>query len=400
MFSETWTYYVNTSCIWGSLSRAACVGSIALSLIAPPGVQGQTRIHKAASEGKHSTTDAHRKIQNRPVLNISKINDPNTRNVLGLHDKGNAVIRAAILLDRLKFSPGEISADFTTNLEEAVRAFQIAAQLTASGRIDASTWAALNDKQKLNGASLTADASDQAPGQNIPAIDIYIVTLEDTAGPFTKLPVVRGSNAAERLILRESKLKQMNFASPLDLLAEKFHSSPRLLVELNPGKAFTKAGVRLQVPNVLTPDPTEVGSIVVNATYKRLSVLDSNGRVVASYPATVGSSHDPLPIGSWKITEVSWYPHFKYNPKLFWDADDKNPRAVLAPGPRNPVGVVWMGLSKEHYGIHGTPDPSKIGLTTSHGCIRLTNWDAAELGKIVRVGTSVILENGLENGAS
>jgi lipoprotein-anchoring transpeptidase ErfK/SrfK len=100
-----------------------------------------------------------------------------------------------------------------------------------------------------------------------------------------------------------------------------------------------------------------------------------------------------LPVGTWKITEVSWYPHFKYNPKLFWDADDKNPRAVLAPGPRNPVGIVWIGLSKEHYGIHGTPDPSKIGLTTSHGCIRLTNWDAAELGKAVHVGTPVILEN-------
>ena len=393
MLSNTWTYSINIGCAWSSLSRAAYVGAIALSLIVPPSVQGQIRVPRATSKGKQSTTEAHRQIRASPVLNVSKINDPNMRNALGLHDKGNAVIRAGILLDRLKFSPGEISADFTRNLEEAVRAFQIAAQLAPTGRIDSSTWAALNDKQKSSGASLPTDASDQAPGQNIPAIDIYIVALEDTAGPFTKLPAERGSDAAERLILRESKLKQMNFASPLELLAEKFHSSPRLLIELNPGKAFTKPGVRLQVPNVLTPGPTEVGSIVVNATSGRLSVLDPNGRVVASYPTTVGSSHDPLPIGSWKIIEVSWYPHFKYNPKLFWDADDKNPRAVLAPGPRNPVGVVWMGLSKEHYGIHGTPDPSKIGLTTSHGCIRLTNWDAAELGKIVRVGTPVILEN-------
>ena len=393
MFQKKWNYRVEIGRTFRSFSVSVNLAVIAISLIIAASLQGQTEIPKATSPGVHRKPVVHRRVPNTPVLNVSRINDPNTRNVLALHDRGDAVVRAAILLDRLKFSPGEISANFSKNLEEAVRTFQTADQLPPTGRIDSSTWAALNDKQKSTDAGSAADRSDPAPSQNISAIDIYIVTLEDTAGPFTKLPVVRGSNAGERLMLRESKLKQMNFASPLELLAEKFHSSPRLLMELNPGKAFTKAGARLQVPNVLTPAPAEVASIVVDASTGRLNVLNSNGRVEASYPATLGSAHDPLPIGNWKIVEVSWYPHFKYNPKLFWDADNKNPRAILAPGPRNPVGVVWMGLSKEHYGIHGTPNPSKIGLTTSHGCIRLTNWDAAELGKMVRVGTPVILED-------
>jgi lipoprotein-anchoring transpeptidase ErfK/SrfK len=185
----------------------------------------------------------------------------------------------------------------------------------------------------------------------------------------------------------------MNYESPLQLVAEKFHCSPRLLVTLNPHKAFKKAGEQIQVPNVVTPDPPKAASVVVDGTTRSVMAFDSGGKMVAYYPATVGSEHDPLPVGEWKITEVSWYPKFKYNPNLFWDAENKRPRATVPPGPKNPVGVVWMGLSKQHYGIHGTPNPSKIGLTESHGCIRLTNWDAAELGKIVQVGTPAILKD-------
>jgi lipoprotein-anchoring transpeptidase ErfK/SrfK len=130
----------------------------------------------------------------------------------------------------------------------------------------------------------------------------------------------------------------------------------------------------------------------VDASTKSVTPLDGIGKILAFYPATVGSQHDPLPVGNWKIVEVTRYPHFKYNPNLFWDAQNKNPRATLPPGPNNPVGVVWIGLSKEHYGIHGTPEPSKIGVTQSHGCIRLTNWDALELSKIVHVDTPAILK--------
>jgi len=113
--------------------------------------------------------------------------------------------------------------------------------------------------------------------------------------------------------------------------------------------------------------------------------------MIAQYPCTSGSEHDPLPIGDWKVTGVFKNPKFNYNPDLFWDAKPKDSKATIAPGPNNPVGVVWIDLSKEHYGIHGTPSPGQIGHTESHGCIRLTNWDALELAGLVEKGTPVSL---------
>ena len=195
-------------------------------------------------------------------------------------------------------------------------------------------------------------------------------------------------------MLAEARLPRLGYASPLELLAERFHSSSHLLAQLNPRKSFEKAGEEVQMPNVLTPAPAPAASVVVDASTHSVTALDGSGKVLAFYPATVGSKHDPLPVGNWKIVEVTRNPRFKYNPNLFWDSRNKRPRATLAPGPRNPVGVVWMGLSKEHYGIHGTPDPSRIGETYSHGCIRLTNWDAGELAGLVHVDTPVLLEEG------
>ena len=379
-------------------------------------------------------------------LQISKINDPNNREPVGPHSRGDAVIRAAILLDRLKFSPGEISKNYDNNLAKAIQAFQSASGLPSTGNVDSTTWAALNDDQGTKGQveqkqgeaarnppnpqdnstqqSQTAEpkpqpqsSSSQGSGQGssqgqsqtdklqqpaqperdaseTQALTTYIIALEDVAGPFVPLPRVGGRGGGERLMLREAKLARLNYESPLQLLAEKFHSSPRLLVELNAGKRLDKAGAKILVPNVLTPDPAQAASVVVDGSAHSVTALDRSGKILAFYPATVGSEHDPLPVGNWNIDEVRWYPKFKYNPNLFWDAENKKPRATLPPGPRNPAGVVWIGLSKKHYGIHGTPEPSRIGVTQSHGCIRLTNWDAAELGKIVRVGTPTILKDG------
>ncbi len=189
----------------------------------------------------------------------------------------------------------------------------------------------------------------------------------------------------------KAKLKALNYESPIEGMAETFHSSPKLLEALNPGKDFTKAGEQIVGPNVTAPYFAKAATVVVDRSNSSVTVLDASGKVLVFYPATIGSQHDPLPIGDWKVTCVKRNPWFFYNSKLFWDAEE-HARAKIPPGPNNPVGVVWIGLSKDHYGIHGTPEPSKIGHTASHGCIRLTNWDAAELASMVSPGTPAILK--------
>jgi lipoprotein-anchoring transpeptidase ErfK/SrfK len=137
--------------------------------------------------------------------------------------------------------------------------------------------------------------------------------------------------------------------------------------------------------------PGKAARVVVDGSGPWVAALDAQGRALAVYPATAGSQHDPLPLGDWKINGVSRRPPFNYNPDLFWDAEEGHGKARIPPGPNNPVGVVWIDLSKPHYGIHGTPEPSTIGKTQSHGCIRLTNWDADELAGMVAAGTPVVI---------
>ncbi len=390
----------------------ACALVLALGLIALPGsVRGQrkTTRRERVRERRTSSRRHHR-------LDVSKINDPNTRDQIGPHSQGDAVVRAGILLDRLKFSPGEIGSEYNNNFAEAVAAFQSASGLPAIGSVDATTWDALNDDQASGHVQpkqpqkappenpppkpSSQSASPPHPPPNLPpAVIPYVIRLEDVNGHFTRLPEVSGRDAGERRILREARFRQLNYSSPVELLAEKFHSSPALLRALNPGKGFRRAGEQIEVPNVATPPPPQAASVVVDASTHSVAALDSGGKILAFDPATVGSQHDPLPVGNWKVVKVEWYPKYKYNPNLFWDSENKHPRATLAAGPRNPVGVVWIQLSKPHYGIHGTPDPALIGRTQSHGCIRLTNWDAAELARMVHSGTPVLLEEGTPSHA-
>ncbi len=132
-------------------------------------------------------------------------------------------------------------------------------------------------------------------------------------------------------------------------------------------------------------------TVVVDEEGLAVWTLDRDGKALARYPASLGSEHDPLPLGQFEVKGISRNPTFSYNPDLFWDADPSHAKAKLPPGPNSPVGVVWIDLSLEHHGIHGTPEPAAVGKTQSHGCIRLTNWDAAELAGLVRVGTPVEL---------
>lgn len=277
------------------------------------------------------------------------------------------VLAAQVMLDRAGFSPGEIDGREGPNFRRAMTAFQRSEQLEASGAIDDATWRRL--MERTGGA---------------PPLITYTTDAADLAGPF--IDDLPGD------LMAQAKLDALAYGSALEALAERFHSSPRLLRDLNPQATFTTPGESLLVPNAgtaLPPLQADDMLIVVTKRTSALTIEDATGRVVFHAPVTSGSSHDPLPIGSWKVTTVQRNPTFHYNPDLFWDADPSHSKATIAAGPNNPVGVVWIDLSKEHYGIHGTPEPSTIGHTQSHGCVRLTNWDALRVAQWARPGTRV-----------
>jgi lipoprotein-anchoring transpeptidase ErfK/SrfK len=210
-----------------------------------------------------------------------------------------------------------------------------------------------------------------------PAIVSDTITSADLKGPFVKVPAD---------MMEQAKLDYLGYASPLDEISERFHIAPGLLKQLNPAEQFTVAGKNILVPNVGTEASGAAARLVVSKSANTVTAFDSSGKILAQYPCSSGNDHDPLPIGDWKIVGIAKNPVFHYNPDLFWDAKPDDAKATILAGPRNPVGVVWIDLSREHYGIHGIPDPSLIGRAQSHGCIRLTNWDAAQLAGIVKPG--------------
>jgi lipoprotein-anchoring transpeptidase ErfK/SrfK len=294
-----------------------------------------------------------------------------------------------VMLDRAGFSPGTIDGKMGNNTRRALAAFE-----------------------RQQGAA--------TPGNESPVVQ-YTITPEDAKGPFAE------SIPAD--MVAKSKLPALGYTSIVEAIAERFHSTPALLQQLNPGVKF-EAGATIMVPNVeplALPAPTvepapatakaqspananakptgtagrDAGAaaaqrpdvvITVKQSSSDLTVTDASGRIVMYAPVTTGSQNDPLPIGTWKVNGVQFNPKFNYNPDLFWDADPSHSKATLAAGPNNPVGLVWIDISKPHYGIHGTPEPSTIGRTESHGCIRLTNWDALKLAGLVKPGTRVVFE--------
>lgn len=346
-------------------------------------------------------------------------------------------MQAQVVLDRLGFTPGVVDGKDGLSTRNAVSGFQEANNLTATGKVDDATTKLL------------------AQWNNIPATRVVTIPSEFAAGPFYKIPKGPAEQAkmpalgyqsldeklAERFHTTIDTLKQLNpgglpaganpsaggpspITSPVATSGASA-SAPSSLdpkskgdsaFTLQPGPpSFFRAGQQIRVPNigadVMDPasvaDPAwgqtlamlgvgsqqpKVTKVVVSKSKGTLKAYDEAGQLTAVYTATMGSQHDPLPLGNWKILGIDRNPKFHYNPALFWDAKPGTEKAMLPAGPNGPVGVVWIAIGKPHYGIHGTPSPETIGRAESHGCVRLTNWDAARLAQMVSTKTELLFE--------
>jgi lipoprotein-anchoring transpeptidase ErfK/SrfK len=297
---------------------------------------------------------------------------------------GMSELDIQVALDRAGFSSGEIDGKRGRNASQALTAFREAHGIASGARGDHSL------KLALGADRLETTAS-------------HVITNQEVTGPFS---VSIPEDMTER-----SRLSGLYYTSVLEELGETFHSAPALLQRLNPTARFA-AGETIRVPNIATAarstalteefhatpaalrererHPVGHVKVVVSKRKSILTVYDDNDRIIFHAPVTSGSKHDRLPLGNWVITAVIRHPSYQYNPNLFWDANQANARATIAAGPNNPVGDVWIDLNKPHYGIHGTPEPARIGYAESHGCVRLTNWDAWELAALVSKGTPVV----------
>ena len=274
-----------------------------------------------------------------------------------------ATARAQILLDRANFSPGVIDGLGGDNTRQAIAAFEKAAGLPQDGVLDAEVFRRLTS------------------GDDGRVLTDYTITAADLEGPFIgQVPASLPDMA---------KLKTVGYATPLEMLAEKFHMTEGLLQALNPGVDFAKAGQTIVVAAVAQTDLTaDVAHIVVDKAERSVRVYDASDKLLAFYPATIGSSARPAPSGELSVVGVAPEPNYTYDPdRVSYDRGDR--KVIVPPGPNNPVGSVWIDLSRDTYGIHGTPDPSKVGKTFSSGCVRLTNWDAEQLASKVKPGVRV-----------
>jgi lipoprotein-anchoring transpeptidase ErfK/SrfK len=320
-------------------------------------------------------------LQGRPFLGLGGptplSEDDDTGTLVTLPQERAEGIALQTWLSRTPFQPGSIDGSPGGNTEHALRAFQEAEDLRVTGRLDKRTRARLRD-------AAHADAR--------PVLRRHVVTAEEVAGPYVDLP--EGLYDAH-----ESEC--MCYESAWEEVAERHQLSPGLLATLNPTVNLDtlKAGDTLVVPDPrpIRPIAATVAMIRIDVADKTLSALDEEGNVLRQYPTVVGDTFAQYR-GVMEVANVSHDPDYNLDPDTWEEIPDSLPKVVIPPGPNSPVGVVWMGLSKDGYGIHGTSHPETIGHTESHGCVRLTNWSATELSEHVEQGVTKVDFVGLNQG--
>src|ERR1041384_4471731 len=296
------------------------------------------------------------------AIGAQAINDAQWSGKAAQHVDGPMMVRLQVLLDRAHFSPGEIDGKRGENVDKAIMAY--AASQGLSSGLSEELWQKLVEKFKDS------------------VIVGYKISDADLKGPF-----------AEKIPEKMEDMKDLpalSYTSPKEKLAEQFHMSQELLVALNPDQKFDNPGATIMVVNVPNADlPEKAARIEVDKSKQTLRVFGKSKALLAVYPVTAGSTDKPAPVGVLKVTSTTKNPTYRYNPDFAFKGVKSRDAFTIKPGPNNPVGLAWIGLSKEGSGIHGTPEPSKVSKSDSHGCIRLTNWDALQLSSAVTKGVSV-----------
>jgi len=307
------------------------------------------------------------------------------------------VFHAQVLLETAGFSSGVIDGREGSSFKEAIRGFQESRGLQLTGKLDTPTRRALLQGNRPSTVMVRLGHDD---------------VVAKFINPLPKKPEV------------QAKLPFLGYRNMLEKLAERYHTTPDTIVALNGPDKLIGLGQVLRLPNVVPASRDYAGAnakqamlmnllnvdgrqpqgdyVVVDKSEGLLKVYrggtpdalgESGGRqLVAQFPVTTGSGHDPLPLGTWKVTTYAFLPPFHYQPDLFWDVSDEKDEQRLPPGPNGLVGVAWLDLTKDHYGIHGTPEPQTIGKTESHGCLRLTNWDVTRLSRMMKPGFTAIFQ--------